>query len=130
MVWSPIDWASTTGLWNVILPTLHFGIPLLASRPVGDARKTFALLERYAVRNTVLPAQTLAAMMNAVPDPRSAYDLDLRTLVCAGEPPGQSIVCWAREELGVTIRQTCPPGGRRAVCPVDDLPNTLPHAHG
>lgn len=54
MFWSPADWAWTGGLWNVLLATWHFGMPLLAYRGRFDAQKAFALIEKYGVRNTFL----------------------------------------------------------------------------
>ena len=106
LLWSPIDWASAVGLTSVVFPTWHFGVPLLAANPGGDPHRAFALLEKHAVRNAVVTTETLSAMMVSVPNARSAYDLELRTLACTGEPPSQPVVRWAREPLGVTIRQT------------------------
>jgi acetyl-CoA synthetase len=130
LFWSPVAWASADGLLNVVLPTWHFGVPLLASRRPADARQVFALLDRYAVRNTVLAGETLAAMMATVADPHAAYDLDLRTLVCAGEPPGQPVVCWVQEKLGLTIQQA---SSHRAMPPrraIADGANELPCERG
>jgi hypothetical protein len=56
MFWSPADWAWTGGLWDVLLPTWHFGMPLLAYKGRFDAGKAFALIEKYGVRNCFLSA--------------------------------------------------------------------------
>ncbi|MCU0812366.1 MAG: AMP-binding protein [Thiobacillaceae bacterium] len=106
LFWSPADWASPDGLWNVLLPTWHFGMPLLAYKGRFDAGKAFSLIEKYGVRNSFLPSTTLRKMMAAVPEPRATYDLDMRTLVSAG-PIGQAVLEWAREKLGLPIHKMC-----------------------
>ncbi len=105
MFWSPADWAWTGGLWDVLLPTWHFGMPLLAYKGRFDADKAFALIEKYAIRNTFLFPTALKMMMKAVPEPKAKYDLDLRTIMSAGEPVGATVFNWAREKLGVTINE-------------------------
>jgi len=105
MFWSPADWAWTGGLWDVLLPTWHFGMPLLAYKGRFDAGKAFSLLEKYGIRNSFLFPTALKMMMKAVPEPRAHYDLDLRSIMSAGEPVGEAVFHWAREKLGVTINE-------------------------
>jgi acetyl-CoA synthetase len=105
MFWSPADWAWTGGLWDVLLPTWHFGMPLLAYKGRFDAQKAFVLMEKYGVRNTFLFPTALKMMMKAVPDPKAAYDLDLRSIMSAGEPVGEAVFHWAKEKLGVSINE-------------------------
>jgi len=105
MFWSPADWAWTGGLWDVLLPTWHFGMPLLAYKGRFDAGKAFALIEKYGIRNSFLFPTALKMMMKAVPEPRAHYDLDLRSIMSAGEPVGEAVFHWAREKLGVTINE-------------------------
>lgn len=105
MFWSPADWAWTGGLWDVLLPTWHFGMPLLAYQGRFDPDKAFALIEKYGIRNTFLFPTALKMMMKLVPEPKAKYDLDLRTIMSAGEPVGEAVFNWAREKLGVTINE-------------------------
>jgi acetyl-CoA synthetase len=105
MFWSPADWAWTGGLWDVLLPTWHFGMPLLAYKGRFDAQKAFVLMEKYGVRNTFLFPTALKMMMKAVPDPKAAYDVDLRSIMSAGEPVGEAVFHWAKEKLGVSINE-------------------------
>ena len=105
MFWSPADWAWTGGLFDVLLPVWHFGMPLLGYRGRFDAEKAFALIEKYGVRNAFLFPTALKMMMKAVPDPKSRYDLDLRTIMSAGEPVGETVCRWAQEKLGVTVNE-------------------------
>lgn len=127
LLWSPIDWASAVWLKSVVLPTWHFGVPLLAANPGGDPHRIFALLEKYAVRNVVVTTETLNAMLVAAPNARSAYDLELRTLACIGEPPGQPVVHWAREQLGVALAQTPADHRMPAFGPTKRQENDGPH---
>ena len=105
MFWSPADWAWTGGLFDVLLPVWRFGMPLLGYRGRFDAEKAFALIEKYGVRNAFLFPTALKMMMKAVPDPKSRYDLDLRTIMSAGEPVGETVCRWAQEKLGVTVNE-------------------------
>lgn len=105
MFWSPADWAWTGGLFDVLLPVWRFGQPLLAYKGRFDAEKAFYLIEKYGVRNTFLFPTALKMMMKAVPDPKARYDLDLRTIMSAGEPVGEAVFHWAQDKLGVTINE-------------------------
>jgi acetyl-CoA synthetase len=44
-------------------------------------------------------------MMKAVPEPRQKYDLQLRSVMSAGEAVGVTVIEWAREQLGVTVNE-------------------------
>ncbi|HEX5804341.1 MAG TPA: AMP-binding protein [Azospira sp.] len=105
MFWSPADWAWTGGLFDVLLPVWRFGMPLLAYKGRFDAEKAFTLIEKYGIRNTFLFPTALKMMMKAVPEPKARYDLDLRTIMSAGEPVGEAVFHWAQEKLGVTINE-------------------------
>lgn len=105
MFWSPADWAWTGGLFDVLLPVWRFGMPLLAYKGRFEAEKAFQLIEKYGVRNTFLFPTALKMMMKAVPDPKARYELDLRTIMSAGEPVGETVFHWAKEKLGVGINE-------------------------
>ena len=103
--WSPADWAWTGGLMDALLPTLYFGQPIVGYRGRFDPERAFALMERYQVRNTFLFPTALKLMMKAVPRPRERYDVNLRSIMSAGEAVGTTVLEWAREALGVTINE-------------------------
>jgi len=105
MFWSPADWAWTGGLMDALLPAWLFGIPILGYRGRFDAEKAYYLIEKYGVRNSFLFPTALKLMMKAVPEPRSKYDLQLRSIMSAGESVGVTVIEWAREQLGVTINE-------------------------
>lgn len=105
MFWSPADWAWAGGLFDALLPSWAFGIPILGYRGKFDAEKAYYLLEKYGVRNSFLFPTALKLMMKAVPEPRKKYDLNLRSVMSAGESVGVTVIEWAKEELGVTINE-------------------------
>jgi acetyl-CoA synthetase len=105
MFWSPADWAWTGGLFDVLLPTWACGQPLLGYRGRFDPEKAFWLMEKYGVRNAFLFPTALKMMMKAVPEPRARYDLELRSIMSAGESVGETVFAWARDKLGLTINE-------------------------
>jgi acetyl-CoA synthetase len=105
MFWSPADWAWAGGLFDALLPSWAFGIPILGYRGKFDAEKAYYLLDKYGVRNSFLFPTALKLMMKAVPEPRRKYRLSLRSIMSAGESVGVTVLEWAREHLGVTINE-------------------------
>src|ERR1041384_8080321 len=105
MFWSPADWAWAGGLFDALLPSWYFGIPILGYRGRFDAEKAYYLLEKYGIRNSFLFPTALKLMMKAVPRPRDKYSLNMRSIMSAGEAVGVTLIEWAKEELGVTINE-------------------------
>ena len=105
LFWSPADWAWAGGLFDALLPSWYFGIPVLGYRGKFDAERAYYLLEKYGVRNTFLFPTALKLMMKAVPEPRTRYNLNLRSVMSAGESVGVTVIEWAKEQLGVTINE-------------------------
>jgi acetyl-CoA synthetase len=105
MFWSPADWAWTGGLMDALLPSMMFGVPILGYRGRFDAERAYYLIEKYGVRNSFLFPTALKLMMKAVPQPRTKYELNLRSIMSAGESVGVTVFEWAKEQLGVTINE-------------------------
>ena len=100
--WSPADWAWAGGLLDVLLPSWHYGVTVVAHRPKKfDAERAFDVLARHKVRNTFL-VPTMLKMMRSVGDPRRRWKLELRSMFTGGEAVGEEVIRWAREALGVT----------------------------
>src|SRR6202012_2870741 len=60
LIWTPADWAWIGGLLDVLLPSLHHGIPVLARRfEKFNAAAVFDLIARHQVRNMFLPPTAL-----------------------------------------------------------------------
>src|SRR3989440_2279404 len=105
MFWSPADWAWAGGLFDALLPSWYFGLPILGYRGRFDAEKAYYLLQKYGVRNAFLFPTALKLMMKTVPEPRSRFDISLRSIMSAGEAVGVTVIEWAKAELGVTINE-------------------------
>jgi acetyl-CoA synthetase len=105
LFWSPADWAWAGGLMDALLPSWYFGMPILGYRGRFDPERAYHLLEKYGVRNSFLFPTALKQMMKAVPNPKSRFDISLRSIMSAGESVGVTVIEWAREQLGVTINE-------------------------
>src|SRR3989454_3584998 len=100
--WSPADWAWAGGLLDVLLPSWHYGVTVVAHRPKRfDAERAFDILARHRVRNTFL-VPTMLKMMRSIGNPRERWTLALRSMFTGGEAVGEEVIRWAREALGVT----------------------------
>ena len=105
LFWSPADWAWTGGLMDALLPALYLGQPILGYRGRFEPEKAFHLCEKYGVRNSFLFPTALKMMMKAVPRPRERFDLQLRSIMSAGEAVGETVFGWCEEALGVTVNE-------------------------
>ena len=105
MFWSPADWAWAGGLFDALLPAWYFGMPILGYRGRFDAEKAYYLVDKYGVRTAFLFPTALKLMMKALPEPRRKYELNMRSIMSAGESVGVTLIEWAREQLGVTINE-------------------------
>ena len=105
LYWTPADWAWIGGLLDVLLPSLYFGVPVLAHRARKfDPEEAFALMGRHGVRNAFLPPTALK-MMRPIADPRARFGLKLRSVASGGEALGEDILAWSRDALGVAVNE-------------------------
>jgi acetyl-CoA synthetase len=103
--WTPADWAWAGGLFNVLLPSLHYGVPVVARKfDKFDPEDAFALMAQTGVRNAFIPPTALR-MLRSAPNPRGRYDLRLRTLASGGESLGVETYEWGRSALGLVINE-------------------------
>ena len=103
--WTPADWAWAGGIFDVLLPSLYFGIPVVAQRLAKfEPDAAFALMARHGVRNVFMPPTALR-MLQAIPNPRAHYDYKLRSLASGGEPMGADIIAWGQETFGITLSE-------------------------
>ena len=101
--WTPADWAWIGGLFDVLMPALHHGIPVLARRfRKFDAHEAMYLMARHSIRNVFLPPTALKLLRQA---DVKAQGVRLRTLASGGERLGAELVEWARRTFGVTINE-------------------------
>lgn len=101
--WTPADWAWIGGLFDVLFPTLHLGVPVLAYRARKfDPEAAMALMADHGVRNVFLPPTALKLLRQA--DVRKR-DLKLRSLLTGGETLGAELGAFVAERLGVEARE-------------------------
>ncbi len=102
LMWTPADWAWAGGLLNALLPSLYLGMPVVAARfEKFDPETALVLAEKMRVRNAFIPPTALR-MLKSVPDIRTRFRLDLRSICSAGESLGRETYEWTRDALGVT----------------------------
>ncbi|TCR70353.1 acyl-CoA synthetase [Bosea sp. BK604] len=105
LAWTPADWAWAGGLLNMLLPALHFGVPVVAwPQTKFDPEAAFGLMAELGIRNAFIPPTALR-MLRAVERPRERFALKLRTIASAGEALGAETLEWGREALGLTINE-------------------------
>jgi len=105
LFWTPADWAWIGGLFDVLLPSWHFGIPVVSYRSQKfDPEFTFYLLSRLNIRNTFLPPTALK-MMKVFNPTKTKKKLQLRTVGSGGESLGEDLLEWGKSVIGVGINE-------------------------
>ncbi|SCB46541.1 AMP-binding protein [Rhizobium multihospitium] len=104
-LWTPSDWAWAGGLLNALLPSLMLGVPVVSSPAQKfDPHMAFRIMAEMEVRNAFIPPTALR-LLKAVDNPRTRYDLKLRTIGSAGEALGRETFEWARSALDVSVNE-------------------------
>jgi acetyl-CoA synthetase len=105
LFWTPADWAWMGGFMDVLLPSWHHGVPVVAHRAKKfDPEEVFHLLAKYGIRNAFMPPTALK-MMRQVKDPHSRYDYQMRSIGSGGEALGEELLEWGKEVMGLTINE-------------------------
>ncbi|NDD42477.1 MAG: AMP-dependent synthetase, partial [Rhodobacteraceae bacterium] len=100
-IWTPADWAWIGGLFDVLMPGLALGVPVVAARLTKftpDAAKE--IIETLDVKNVFFPPTALRMIKAA-----ECKITGLRSVASGGEPLGAEMLEWARDALGVTINE-------------------------
>lgn len=105
VMWTPADWAWAGGLFNVLLPSLYHGLPVVVhAYEKFDPEAAFDLMAGFGVRNAFIPPTALK-IMRSVPRPSARYDLAIRTIASGGESLGGEVYDWGQAEFGLTINE-------------------------
>ncbi|WP_158046041.1 acyl-CoA synthetase [Skermanella pratensis] len=103
LFWTPADWAWIGGLFDVLMPSLHHGVPVLTHRfRKFDPQQAIDLMKRHGVRNVFLPPTAIKLMRQAGV---TGEGLSLRTVASGGETLGGELLDWGRSVFGVTINE-------------------------
>jgi acetyl-CoA synthetase len=101
VIWTPADWAWIGGLFDVLMPGLAMGIPVVAARFAKFTPQACAdLIAATRARNIFFPPtalRLLKAADQAIPG--------LRSVASGGEPLGAEMLDWGRRALGVVINE-------------------------
>ena len=101
LLWAPADWAAG-GLFDLALPALALGIPLLTSAEVPlRAPQVQDMLARSDLRHAVLPEEMLARLREAWTTGRPVHHL--RSLSCLDAPLAPALRDWARAAFGIAV---------------------------
>jgi acetyl-CoA synthetase len=104
-LWTPADWAWAGGLLNVLLPGLHYGVPVVARRfEKFDPEEAFALMARAQIRNAFIPPTALR-MLRAAPNPKGRYGINMRSIGSGGESLGAETYEWGKSAFGLVINE-------------------------
>jgi acetyl-CoA synthetase len=104
-IWTPADWAWAGGLLNVLLPGLHYGVPVVARRVEKfDPEEAFALMARAEIRNAFIPPTALR-MLRAARSPQGRHAIKMRSIGSGGESLGAETYEWGKSTFGLTINE-------------------------
>lgn len=100
-LWTPADWAWIGGLFDVLMPGLALGVPVVAGRfDKFSGQACRDLIAREKVRNVFFPPTALR-MLKA----EEASIPGLRSVASGGEPLGVEMLAWGKEAFGLTINE-------------------------
>ena len=101
VLWTPADWAWIGGLMNVLMPGLHHGVPVVASKlEKFNSESCCNLIEKGNVKNIFFPPTALRLLK------AEGFKISgLRTVACGGEPLGEEMQRWGQDALGLTINE-------------------------
>ncbi|GGH21643.1 acetyl-CoA synthetase [Cribrihabitans marinus] len=100
-LWTPADWAWIGGLFDVLMPGLALGVPVVAARLKKFSPEAAAeVIARGGARNVFFPPTALRMLKAAdqsIPG--------LRSVASGGEPLGAEMLAWGREAFGLEINE-------------------------
>jgi len=100
-LWTPADWAWIGGLFDVAMPGLALGVPVVAARMAKfSVPDCLDVIARGAVRNVFFPPTALRMLKAA-----DAAVPGLRSVASGGEPLGAEMLDWGRQAFGLSINE-------------------------
>ncbi|MGB3245018.1 MAG: AMP-binding protein, partial [Sulfitobacter sp.] len=100
-LWTPADWAWIGGLFDVLMPGLALGVPVVAARMAKFTPEGCAdVVAKGRARNVFFPPTALRMM--------KAADVTLpglRSVASGGEPLGTEMLHWGRKAFGLEINE-------------------------
>mmetsp|Transcript_22728 Transcript_22728/g.37565 ORF Transcript_22728/g.37565 Transcript_22728/m.37565 type:complete len:527 (+) Transcript_22728:1539-3119(+) len=100
-LWTPADWAWIGGLFDVLMPGLAMGVPVVAARmPKFSIQNCINTISQGAVKNVFFPPTALRMLKAG-----GGQIAGLRSVASGGEPLGAEMLDWGKTALGVTINE-------------------------
>ena len=100
-LWTPADWAWIGGLFDVLMPGLALGVPVVAARMLKfTPEECVRIVSQASVKNVFFPPTALRMLKTA-----DARIDGLRSVASGGEPLGAEMLAWGRRALGLTINE-------------------------
>ncbi|MEM7731837.1 MAG: AMP-binding protein [Pseudomonadota bacterium] len=100
-LWTPADWAWIGGLFDVLMPGLALGVPVVATRMAKfDVDACAKIIREGAVRNVFFPPTALR-MLKAT----DCHLPGLRSVASGGESLGAEMLEWGFKAFGLTINE-------------------------
>ena len=101
VLWTPADWAWIGGLFDVAMPGLALGVPVVAARMAKfEVSECANICAEHSVRNVFFPPTALRMLKAA-----DARIPGLRSVASGGEPLGAEMLAWGRDAFGLTINE-------------------------
>ncbi|WP_438992362.1 AMP-binding protein [Lentibacter sp.] len=101
VIWTPADWAWIGGLFDVLMPGLALGVPVVAARLAKfTPQEAMRICREGGVRNVFFPPTALRILKAA-----DQAISGLRSVASGGEPLGAEMLLWGREAFGVSINE-------------------------
>lgn len=101
VIWTPADWAWIGGLFDVLMPGLALGVPVVAARmPKFDVEECKRIIAQTSVRNVFFPPTALRILKAA-----DAQIPGLRSVASGGEPLGAEMLAWGQGAFGLAINE-------------------------
>ncbi|QBY02580.1 AMP-dependent synthetase [Rhodophyticola sp. CCM32] len=101
VIWTPADWAWIGGLFDVLMPGLALGVPVVAARmPKFTVAACLEICRKGAVRNVFFPPTALRMLKAA-----EARIDGLRSVASGGEPLGAAMLDWGRRAFDLEINE-------------------------
>lgn len=100
-LWTPADWAWIGGLFDVAMPALALGVPVVAARMAKfDVAECQRIIAEGHVRNVFFPPTALRMLKAG-----DARIDGLRSVASGGEPLGAEMLAWGGAAFGLEINE-------------------------
>lgn len=100
-LWTPADWAWIGGLFDVAMPGLALGVPVVAARMAKfSVPDCLDVIAQAGVRNVFFPPTALRMLKAA-----DAVVPGLRSVASGGEPLGAEMLDWGRRAFNLSINE-------------------------